>query len=153
MKPNQTEHHSVATLTARLGLPRTSVQRLLENETIHILERLGGGKILKVATAELEAVRADATADLAQRIVRLSTNPADNADARLIDAWHNASTPAERAGLWPEFGKRFQENICFRNLLEKTNGIKNRAYDENQKRIHSEIKSGQRSGMNWRVGK
>lgn len=129
------------------------MQRLLENETIHILERLGGGKILKVSTAELEAVRADATADLAQRIVKLSTNPADSADARLIDAWHNAETPGERANLWPEFGKRFQENIFFRNLLEKTSRIKGRAYDENRKRIDSEIKSGQRSGMNCGVSK
>lgn len=153
MKQTQTEIHSVASLTARLGIPRTSVQRLLENETIHILARLGGGKILKVSTAELEDVRADATADLAQRIVKLSTNPADSADARLIDAWHNASSPEARAGLWPEFGKRFQENIFFRNLLEKTNEIKGRAYEEKRKQISSEIKSGQRSGMNCGVSK
>jgi len=142
----KTELHTIASLTARLGLPRTSVQRLLETEKIHILKRTAGGKVFELATKELESARADYCFGLCQKLVKLSANPQDHQDARLIDAWQNANTPEERAGLWPEFGKRLQENVFFRSLYDKANAIRGRAYAEKQAKIHGEIKAGTRSG-------
>ena len=144
----KTENHTLASLTQRLGLPRTSVQRLLETEKLPIRGRSAGGRILELATNDLESLRADYAHNLCAKLVRLSTNPQDHADARLIDSWQNATTPEERAGLWPEFGKRIQENVFFRNLLDKSNAIKARAYSEKQAKRNAEIKAGIRSGNN-----
>jgi len=142
----KTENHTLASLTQRLGLPRTSVQRLLETEKLPIRGRSAGGRVLELATNDLESLRADYAHNLCERLVKLSTNPQDHADARLIDAWQNANTAEERAGLWPEFGKRLQENVFFRGLLDKSNAIKGRAYSEKQAKAHAEIKAGTRSG-------
>ena len=144
----KTENHTLASLTQRLGLPRTSVQRLLETEKLPIRGRSAGGRILELATNDLESLRADYAHNLCAKLVRLSTNPQDHTDARLIDSWQNATSPEERAGLWPEFGKRIQENVFFRNLLDKSNAIKARAYSEKQAKRNAEIKAGIRSGNN-----
>ena len=140
------EPHTIPSLITRLGLPRTTVQRLLETEKLPIRGRLAGGRIMEFATADLENLRADYAYNLCQKLVKLSANPQDHADARLIDAWQNAGTPEERAGLWPEFGKRLQENVFFRGLLDKSNAIKGRAYSEKQAKANAEIKAGTRSG-------
>jgi hypothetical protein len=103
---------------------------------------------LELATNDLESLRADYAHNLCAKLVRLSTNPQDHTDARLIDSWQNATSPEERAGLWPEFGKRIQENVFFRNLLDKSNAIKARAYSEKQAKRNAEIKAGTRSGNN-----
>lgn len=121
------EQHTIASLTQRLGLPRTSVIRLMNSEKLQILGRSCGGRVYSFRTDDIEAHRADYSANLAQRLVGLSANPEKKEDARLIDAWNNATTPEQRAKIWPRFWQRFTANLDFRKTFDRTKQIKKNA--------------------------
>lgn len=118
------ETHTITTLTQRLGLPRTSVLRLVNSQQLEIQERFCNGKVYKFKAEDIEKHRADYSANLAQRLVGFSANPQNREDARLIDAWNNATSPDQRSKLWPQFWKRFTANLDFRTTFDKANRIK-----------------------------
>lgn len=118
------EQHTIASLTHRLGLPRTSVLRLIDSEKLQIQNRSCGGRVFAFRTSDIEKHRADYSANLAQRLVGFSANPQNREDARMIDAWNNATSPEQRARLWPHFWKRFTANLDFRTTFARTNRIK-----------------------------
>jgi len=118
------EQHTIPSLVERLGLPRTTTLRKIEDGTLQVVERSCGGKVLKFKTEDIEKQRADYSSSLAQRLVQFSANPQVREDARLIDAWNNATTPEARGRLWPQFWRRFTASVDFQRTFRKADQIK-----------------------------
>jgi len=110
------ETHTVSSLSARLGVPKTTAHRWLQNETIPAQRLFNGSHRISSSILDELALRLKAEG-IKKRIVveeqtRLSAllqDPAAAATEDLVEGYISAKDPATKGQIWSEVSKRYRQ--------------------------------------------
>ena len=110
------ETHTVSSLSARLGVPKTTAFRWLQNETIPA-QRLHNGShrisssILNELALRLKAegIKKRIQVEEQTRLSALLQDPAAASTEDLVDGYMTAKDPATRGQIWSEVSKRYRQ--------------------------------------------
>ena len=105
----------MSSLSARLGVPKTTAHRWLQNETIPAQRLFNGSRrisssILNELALRLkaEAIKKRIQVEEQTRLSALLQDPAAAATEDLVEGYMTAKDPATRGQIWSEVSKRYR---------------------------------------------
>jgi hypothetical protein len=133
------ETHTVSSLSARLGVPKSTAHRWLQNETIPAQRLFNGShrissSILNELALRLKAetVKKRIQVEEQTRLSALLQEPAAASTDDLMDGYMQAKDPATRGQIWSEVSKRYRQNphATAKTIAEATKRNSERIFKE-----------------------